>query len=303
LAGGGGLNEEERMSRADEATPPAPDPASAPEERRPWTVLFIGDHGRVIPFTRVKTLAGLAAAAFGLSLAAVAVLAVVNFSLHRRTAELQQSLAASGRTISDLRHERDLLTAHVVLLEARMREISAGFNPAKPPGAAPAPGPDGGSRTPGSAGEGEAGLVLKAETDGALPAVEPPAGVEEGISIDDFKLLGDAERKRLELSYRLVNTGPGQKPQAGSVVVVLKADELAPEKWLALPDVGVVRGRPANPQKGYAFSIRHSKRFEHTAPFPKEIPGYTHAVVYVFSKRGELMTAREYPVLLDRRSP
>lgn len=291
------------MSRADEATPPVPDPVPAPEERRPWTVLFIGDHGRVISFTRTKSLAWLAAAAFGMSLAAVAVLAVVNVSLHRRTVELQASLAASSRTISELREERDLLTAHVVLVETRMREISAGFSPAAPSAGAAAPASDGGRNPPIPAADAEANTVLKAETDGALPAVEPPVGMEEGISIDDFKLLGDAEKKRLEISYRLVVAGAGQKPQAGSVVVVLKAEGIPPEEWLTMPDVGVVRGRPANPQKGYAFSIRNSKRFEHALPFPKQIPAYTHAVVYVFSRRGELMTAREYPVLLNRGSP
>ncbi|RPJ75479.1 MAG: hypothetical protein EHM15_03560 [Desulfobacteraceae bacterium] len=291
------------MTRPDQIDPSAPDPPPAPEERRPWTVLFIGDHGRVIPFTRVKALAGLAAAAFGMSLAAVAVLTVVNLNLHRRTVELQQSLAASGRTISELRHERDLLTAHVALVEARMREMSAGFSPAKPVAGTAVQESVTAGKSPASAADGNAGMVLKTEADPALPAVEPPVGIGDGISIDDFKLLGHAEKRRLELSYKLVNTSAGQTPQAGSVVVVLRAEELPPAEWLTLPDVGVIRGRPANPQKGYSFSIRHSKLFEHSVPFPKEIRAYTHAVVYVFSKRGELLTAREYPVLLNRGSP
>ncbi len=280
-----------------------PEPPLEPKEPRPWTVLFIGDHGRVIPFTRIKALAILAAAAFGMSLAAVAVLAVVNLSLHRRTVELQQSLAASGRTLSELRHERDLLTAQVVLVETRMREIAAGFSPMRPGEAAVAGEPDAAGKSPASAVAGEAVMVLTAEADRALPAVQPPVGMAEGISIESFQLLGQAEKKRLDLTYKLLNASLGQKPQAGNVVVVLKAEELPPEQWLTFPDVGLVRGRPASPQRGYSFNIRHSKLFEHSVPFPKEIRPFTHAVVYVFSKKGELLTAREYPVLLNRGSP
>ena len=282
---------------ADSSAPdrPLPDPPPPPDERRPWTVLFIGDHGRVIPFTRVKTLLGFGAAAFAVSLAAVAVLAVVNHSLHRRAVELQQSLTAAGRTISELRHERDLLTAQVVLVENRMQEMSAGFSPGRA-----AENRSAAEAAPAAPG---AEMVLTADADRAPPAVQPPAGAGEGVTIEGFQLRGQAEKKRLDLTYRLVNASPGQKPQAGSVVVVLKALELPPEEWLTIPDVALVRGRPANPQKGYAFSIRHSKLFEHSVAFPKDIRAYTHAVVYVFSKRGELLTAREYPVLPNRGSP
>ena len=68
----------------------------ASEDGRRWTVLFIGDHGKVIAFKRVRILLALAGAAFLLSLAAVCVLVVVNHTLHRRNTELQQGLEASG---------------------------------------------------------------------------------------------------------------------------------------------------------------------------------------------------------------
>ena len=53
-------------------------PGARREDGRRWTVLFIGDHGKVIAFKRVKIVLALAGAAFLLSLAAVCVLAVVN---------------------------------------------------------------------------------------------------------------------------------------------------------------------------------------------------------------------------------
>lgn len=274
-------------------------PRGLPGDRQPWTVLFIGDHGRVVPFKRVKTIVGLVVAALGAALAAVVVLAVVNHTLHRRTQELQQSLVASGRTISELRHERDLLTAHVVLVETKMRETLAGVAPAaaerRPDSASPETA---GTR---SGDDGHAGLKAEAERGG--PVVQPPVGTSEGLSIEGVEIKRSAKSGALELSYKIVNTGQGQKALAGHVVVVLKGEGFEPEQWLALPDVGLVRGRPVNTRKGYSFNIRHSKVFVHSVAVSDDIPDYTQAVLYVFSKQGELMAAREVPVALKRSSP
>jgi hypothetical protein len=270
-----------------------------PGDRPPWTVLFIGDHGRVIPFKRVKTLVGLAVAAFAMALAAVAVLTVVNHSLYRRTQELQQSLAASGRTIGELRHERDRLTAQVVLVETKMKETLAGVVPRSAERRADPSSPA--KAEPLAGDEGRMGP--NAETDRQMPTAQPPVGMSEGLSVEGFQLKGAAKNNTLDLRYKIVNTSQGQKALAGNVVVVLKAEGLEPEQWLTLPDVGLVRGRPANPQKGYSFNIRHSKVFEHSVALAGQIPEYTQAVLYVFSKQGELMAAQEGPVALKRASP
>ncbi len=274
-------------------------PHVLPGDRQPWTVLFIGDHGRVVPFKRVKTLVGLVLAALGMALAAVVVLAVVNHTLHQRTQELQQSLAASGRTISELRHERDLLTAQVVLVETKMKETLAGVAP-RAAGRRLAPSlPEAAESRFGD--ESKTGLT--AEADRGVPAVQPPVGVNEGLSIEEFQLKRSAKTNTLELTYKIVNMSHGQKALAGNVVVVLKGEGFEPEQWLALPDVGLVRGRPVNTRKGYSFNIRHSKVFAHSVALSADIPEYTQAVLYVFSKKGELITAQESSVALKSASP
>lgn len=282
-----------------ERSKPAAGPRVLPGDRQPWTVLFIGDHGRVIPFRRIKTLLILAAAAFGMALAAVAVLAVVNHTLHRRVQELQQSLATSGRTISELRHERDLLTAQVVLVETRMREALEGWVP-RPAERREGPTP------PAKADplfDAEAKTGPNAGAEKGTPAAQPPVGMSEGLTVEGFQLKSSANSNTLGLRYKIVNASQGQKALAGNVVVVLKGEGLEPEQWLVLPDVGLVRGRPANTRKGYSFNIRHSKVFEHSVALDRDIPDYTQAVLYVFSKQGELMTAQEVPVVLKRPSP
>jgi len=72
-----------------------------------------------------------------------------------------------------------------------------------------------------------------------------------------------------------------------------------PESWLAMPRVELPKGRPSGGQKGYTFSISHSKAFAQSTPVPKSFPGFTAAVLYVFSHEGQLMLAREYAVKLQ----
>jgi hypothetical protein len=274
---------------------------------RRWTVLFIGDHGKVIAFKRVKILLALAGAAFLLSLAAVCVLAVVNQTLHRRNTELQQGLAASAQSIRDLRHERDLLTAQAVLLETRMNETLAGGNRSSaeevmepvPAGAAdkapsqPPPGPP-----------GEASASGKSPAPTSAPAaVRAPLGMGEGIAAEDLGIKYHRGRNTLELRFKIVNTSPGHKPLNGHVVAVLKGSHLEPREWMAMPRVGLTNGRPSGGQPGYRFSISHSKAFTQTMSAPRDLPAYDAAILYVFSNAGELLTAREFSVDISPSAP
>jgi hypothetical protein len=274
--------------------------------KRRWTVLFIGDHGKVIAFKRVKILLALAGAAFLLSLAAVCVLAVVNQTLHRRNTELQQGLEASAQEIRDLRHDRDLLTAQAVLVETKMSETLAGVNRSSaavmepvPAGAAdkapsqPLPGPP-----------GEASASGKSPAPTSAPAaVRAPLGMGEGIAAEDMGIRYHRGSNRLELQFKIVNTSPGHKPLNGHVVAVLKGSHLEPGEWMAMPAVGLTNGRPSGGQPGYRFSISHSKAFTQTMPAPRDLPAYDAAILYVFSNAGELLTAREFLVDISPSAP
>lgn len=264
---------------AEKRSEPAADERVPPAGRR-WTVLFIGDHGRVVAFKRIKTLIGLTVGVLATALAAVGVLVGVNAGQHARTRELQQRLEAAQQQMQALREERDRLTAHVVLAEAKMKETLAGLGPpATDPKPAPAPAAGPAPEPPAPADE-----------------LKPPAGMEAGVAVEAFHAGFDAARQAFDLRYRLVATRPGRKPLAGHVVAVFKGDPLEPERWLAMPRVELPKGRPSGRQKGYSFSISQSKAFAHSMPAPASFPAYSRVVLYVFSREGQLLMAREYSV-------
>jgi hypothetical protein len=276
------------------------------EDRRRWTVLFIGDHGKVITFKRVKIVLALAGAVFLLSLAAVCVFAVVNYTLQRRNSELQQGLEASGQAIRDLRHDRDLLTAQAVLVEAKMRETLAGVN--KSPTEAIEPVAVGAADKalpkplPGRTGEASASGKSPTPLSDAA-AVRVPVRTEEGIAVEGLGIRYHHGSNTLELQFKIINTSQGRKPLNGHAVAVLKGSRLDPTEWTAMPAVGLTKGRPSGRQPGYRFSISHSKAFTQTMPAPKDLPAYDAAILYVFSSEGELLIAREFPVDISPAAP
>lgn len=270
-----------------------------PAHRR-WTVLFIGDHGKVIAFKRIKTVIALTLAVLVVALAAVAVLLVVNQGLHGRGRDLQQRLEESRRQIESLSHEKDLLTAHVVLVETKMKETLSGIgrpvgdlkrSPLEPEKrAAPTPPPT-------EAVAGDADGVSETASPGS--EARPPINSGDTVAVEGFGAKYDSARQSIDIKYKLVAPSSGRKPVAGHVVIVFKGEHVEPESWLAMPRVELPKGRPSGGQKGYTFSISHSKAFAQSMPVPKSFPGFTAAVLYVFSHEGQLMLAREYAVKLQ----
>jgi hypothetical protein len=294
------------MNTPDRNSNAALDPGARSEDGRRWTVLFIGDHGKVIAFKRIKILLALAGAAFLLSIAAVCVLVVVNQTLQRRTTELQQGLEASAQAIRDLRHDRDLLTAQAVLVETKMRETLAGVS--RSPGAVLEPVRIGAADKtppqphPGRTGEASAsGKPPRASSD--LAAVRVPVGTGDGVAAEDLEIRYHRGSNTLELRFKIANTSQGRKSLSGHAVAVLKGSRLDPKEWTAMPAVGLTNGRPSGRQPGYRFSISHSQAFTQTMPAPRDLPVYDTAILYVFSNEGELLTAREFSVDISPSAP
>jgi hypothetical protein len=269
-----------------------------PAADRRWTVLFIGDHGRVIAFKRVKTLIGVTLGAFAAALVALAVLVAVNQGLQTSTHALLQRLESSEKQIQALRQERDLLTAHVVLAETKMKEHVAGIQrpvadpKADLPGAGKAVDRSGSAATEVAVAQAEAPPAFSAE-------VKLPVGIGEELAVEGFHARLDGARNAIDLRYKLVASRQGGRPLTGHVIVVFKGDDLEPEQWLAMPRVDLPKGRPTGRQKGFTFSISHSKSFAHSMPAPTPLPAFTQAVLYVFSPEGQLLAAKEFVIDLQ----
>lgn len=293
-----------------------------PEKR--WQLLLVADDGRIIPFKRVKGIAvtltillvllGLACAGLGWQLTALKV-------RHRKALD---QLADANRQAAHHKSERELITAELVLAEARMEK--AGLLVAKPQSRDSQPKPlkttdivsasdiaiDGGAKGPASAATTSPTAVQQPTVP---PAATPVANVssktvpedapaestatpqQPAVALGDLELKHDTGNQLLLARFQVKNTGPRSSPVAGRCVVVLKNDPLDPEAWLAMPGVSLVNGKPDG-ERGQPFKISRFREMKIEAMGPKDPSAFKTATVYVFDSTGAALLEQDFSVAL-----
>jgi hypothetical protein len=298
-----------------------------PEKR--WQLLLVAEDGRIVPFKRIKGVAvtlaillvilGLACAGLGWQLTAERI-------RHRRT--LTQ-LADANRQVLHYKSEHELVSAELVLAEARMekagmliprRQTRIGQQqPEKTVDTQPELGATTGGATKATASIAAAvptaiehpsapsastppSRVVKENVSTGVPAEAPAKPKQPPVAMDDLDIKHDARKKILVARFRVNNTGPRSSPVAGRCVVVLKNDQMDPGAWLTMPGVKLVNGKPGG-ERGQAFKISRYKDMEIKAMGPTDPSSYKTATVYVFDSSGDMILEKDFSIDLPAPKP
>ncbi|MDX2451900.1 hypothetical protein [Desulfosarcina sp.] len=298
-----------------------------PEKR--WQLLLVADDGRIIPFKRIKGIAvtlGILLVILGLACAGLGWQLTAEKVRHRRT--LAQ-LTDANRQVVHYKSEHELITAELVLAEARMEKAgmliprrqarAAQQTAVETVDAKPVPGPtidDGEKETKPITAANQASVKPASAPPAAPPpasaakAVVPdiaPAGVkaeskQPAVAMDDLDIKHDAAKDVLLARFRVKNTGPRSSPVAGRCVVVLKTDQMDPGAWLAMPDVTLVGGKPDG-ARGQAFRISRFRDMEIKAMGQADPSSFKQATVYVFDSSGAKILEKEFPIDIPAPKP
>ena len=297
-----------------------------PEKR--WQLLLMADDGRIIPFKRIKGIAvtlvillvllGLVCAGLGWQLTAETV-------RHRKT---RDQLTDANRQAAHYKSEHELITAELVLAEARMEKAGLAIprrreripqQPVKTVDVEPVPD------TKTHDGEKETELAATASPIAAKQPSVPPAATpvakvakktapeaapaevtakpeQPAVALGDLEMKHDAGKKSLLAQFRVKNTGPRSSPVAGRCVVVLKNDQMDRQAWLAMPDVTLVNGKPDGEQ-GQAFMISRYRDMTIEAMEQADPSSFTTAIVYVFDTSGAKILEKDFPIDLPAPKP
>lgn len=226
-----------------------------------WRIFLIEDSGAMMSFENARpivagilliilTLSGLCAGLFWMYRGAEG----ERRSLSLRTAGLERELA-------EIRHEKDLLAARIVLNRS---------------------------------GTGESGDA----SDGRAAGNEPSLSVEtrpEAVStsrvvVREASVIPDRRGNALDIRFKLVNTGKDRV--SGYVFAVLKPDAAHSETWRVVPQVALNAGKPASHEKGHEFSISRYKTMRLRA---KNLVSCALATLWVYSEDGALLLQHEVP--------
>ncbi len=254
--------------------------------------MLVGDRGRVIPFRHFKGIAmGVCCVSF-LLLVAFVVISLLYIGQGRKLASLEAQLEQAQLQSSKLRDEKDLYLTKLMMTEKQEKTPVA--KPATPAPSKPAASPSKQPETPSE-------TAASAEKE-AAPAKPPAPEVAWNVDIRRFSVSYDAKRERLEAQFRVYNTSKPKKRLSGRGVVVFKAQNDPPFKWMPVPHVQLRRGEPTG-TRGQSFQVRNYLTMTFSAYHQKTPVTFNMATAFVFSEDGHLLASKDFAFRIKTPPP
>lgn len=275
-------------------------PGKRSKQDRRWTLLFIGNHGRTITLKRFKGIVILSFVVLVVAIGGSAGLFIWNQKIIMDNHALKDDLKKLDERIDTLRHDKDILMTRLVLAESRVQE-SLGGKTEKP-----AANKSADQEQSSSADEDKTSQVVakKMERPTTKPAEPQPnrAPGDSGLSVavEDFQISNLSDDNSLKVLFKIKNTSPNSQRISGHTVVILKGEQTG---WLPIPWMPLVDGRPTGKQRGHSFGINYFKTMRLSARSPKFPEKFQTASIYVFTREGELLLEKGYPVQLPPSKP
>ncbi|MBU4208289.1 MAG: hypothetical protein KKD12_01170 [Proteobacteria bacterium] len=258
------------------------------KKARQWTILLVDDHGKVISFSRFKE-----AVIISASMLFVAIIAaVIFFLLYNSTLndnnKLQDILSTSKKKVRTLRNENDILMARLVISESKVNANYANKHESKPEKPlndyTEKSTPD---KNELNAADDKQNVRLSQKQPYEKPAI---------VSVNNFDVYYEKDKKILSVQYIIKNTDLNTKI-AGYTVVILKDNEVNQNEWLTLPSDNLIEGKPSE-KAGQVFLISNFRKIKFKVTEPTNPNRFKKATVFVFSKKGELLLEKDFPVLI-----
>jgi len=299
----------EDIQRDLEKTLKAPAFSKSKKRSIPWTLLFVGDNGKIIRGQNFKFLVIAWISALFISTTAAAGLYYLYQDNTQEIDSLKQVLNSSREKARSLRDEKDILMARLVVAESKIRsdqpiseqkkiEKTKPLEPIAEISPLPEPEP--------------AQVIKTIETRPSVASIEP---VEQEVSvpettiqeadedvrlevvdIDDFFALIEEDSNTLRIKYKIRNVSQSPKPVSGRTFMVLKGEEEDQKNWLALPGVPLVSGKPSRINNGRPFSITRFKTIRFKSFYQNGDKPFSAATILVYSTAGELLLEKSFPI-------
>jgi len=238
---------------------------------RQWTLLIISNRGKSITIKWFKTLAITAAFLFVIAITASLWFGFLYKSSIESNKNMRFNLKNLQRKIISLEHEKDILMARLILTESRVEESMAKTDDTIP-------------------------FNKTADRDSDIEKISVKPEIALSVSADDLIVFYQPDLNSLRVQYMLRNTGSKAHAIAGRSVVILKnKGDDDQKKWLILPHVPLVSGKPTG-KKGRHFSIFNLKTMKFRANDQTGPGQFNIAIVYIYSTTGKLLLEKDFPI-------
>ena len=265
-----------------------------------WTLLFVGDQGKVVTIRWFRWIVML-----GVSLLVLAAIASGTlYFLYRHTRNvnmsLQRSLDNIQQQIVGFRSDKEVRMAQLVVAETEMKRLRARMGP-KPVEKAP-----GNQQKDRDKKEPRSDSQVVKQTEAAVSGPErkllsgnPPPGPvaqekDPRVSIGEFNVFHEEASSTFRAQFILRNTDPDSKLISGYTAVILKKLNTPPDNWISLPTLKLAAGVPTGNRKGQYFSIARFKTVRFMVKSKLDSRQFNTATVYVFDADKDLLLEKNF---------
>jgi hypothetical protein len=267
---------------------------------RYWSVMLVGEHGRVIPFRHFKALTVGVGIVLILSLCALILLGVLHTHQRGQIGALQENLEQMRAQSTKFRDEKDLYLTQLIALQKQIGALPQNQKPVDETQtmAESSPSPADVKDSPAT----EKATPEAEEVKKEVPVQEAESRVQWSADIRDFKVSYDNRQGVLNAQFRIYNTSRPKKRLSGRTVVAFKATGDPPSHWAVVPSVPLNNETPVG-REGRSFKIRNYQTERFKTLRRKDSPKYDLAAVYIFTEQGELIANKEMPFNVDYHPP
>jgi len=273
-------------------------PVKRPKPDKRWTLLFIGNRGRTITLKRFKGMVLLTLIVLCISIAITVGLLFLSLNIRQEKVQLESKVNDLKEQIKTLHYEKDVLMTRLVLAESRSKEIPGKIQE-KPEEPAPAAAAESNREKPKQPFEETVSREAAPAPEQSEP--EEVAGQSDtklSVALENFQISPKPDENLLRFQFKIKNTSVNAQRVSGHTVVVLKGDQISQERWMTIPAMPLVDGKPTGRQSGHSFGINYFKTLRFSSNYPKFPDEYQVAMVYVFTHQGELLLEEDFPVKL-----
>ncbi len=271
---------------------------SAAYNRKKWSILFIGEDGKVVTLKHFKGL--LTGLAMLLAILMVAVV-VLYFQYRNRTGDVEAfrgDMAGVVKENRNLRDEKDQMLARLVILESKLKAQEEGDSSEEvgrpPEGDEPSENADNDPASAGAGPEKDPKKVQQAvhtTTAAGSQTQRPPIN----IANKNLIVCQDPDSEFMRVEYKVINIGAKDAPVAGRSVIVLKGNNMHSEDWIVLPNVPLSDLKPSG-DKGKRFRIYNFRTLKYKVKPSTDKGRLETATIFTFTEDGTLVMERDYPL-------
>jgi len=263
-----------------------------------WTLLFVGNHGKVIPVTRFVELVIVSALALIAAVTAAAVLYIMYKGKVIENNALTDALADSRQKVAVLQDEKDKLMVRLVLTESSKKETLA-INFDKTPEKSPEITPRSDTMEKAVDSDIDA-LRAKAQPEKSLASVPATISTQttnsDQVDVEDFSVFREPDSNTLRVEFQIKKTVPELESVSGYAFVVLKNTETADGQGLVFPPVDLISGKPSLIKKGQFFSIARFKSMKFEKNDLTDVERFNSAAVLVYDTKETLLMEKNFPI-------